>query len=740
MAETTEKIYRIKFEGTQASIDSLVDLKDRIAGVKEAMKQLDKTTDDGKKKNEELILILKDLDNQYKSQQKEIQNRDKQMKSEADTLEKMRARLSNMYAEYAKIPVGTKAFTDQQKAIKELKDKIDDAEQSAGHFQRNVGNYKQGVVDAFQQMGIPIGSISEGLSQARVMMGGLTTATGGTTSAMKVLKVAMASTGIGLLIVALGTLVGYFTSSGDRADKLKIIMAPFVDLFKRITGAIYSMIDGLSFVFDWIAKVTGAISTMGQEVVRLKDEYERLQVMTQEIISEKELEKARLMNEFLQRASKTEAERLETAKKVMEIEDAIFAVKIVDLEKRIQIHEIEKKMNKEIGDIEKYIQEGAKLRVERNQLEIETIERKNSITKRMQSLLIELGKDEKNEAEEARKLAEEKEKQLEKEKKKRMEVWETQNWIYEMTIQAEELQNQFFIILDKQQTERLEKVDEKRKEVEENIAMVEDKIEKLFPGQTEEAPVVDITDDPEIRATLARERMKKDIYENTVNAQIEAIKKKAKEEQWTEEQTANFISQIRLNQLQNYSEILGRTKGMFKENSTAYKLAASGEAIISTYAAIAKTLKEPTLPFPANVIMSAVIGAQGMLQVANINKVKFAKGGIVGGQLHEQGGTKYYGTDGQTFEAERGELITVVNRYDTERLASLSRVNSVHGKPFFASGGMLTPRTDFGGQAQMVNAMKEALNQVTQIPVVVSERDISKAQRRVYVAEKTGDL
>ena len=731
MAEQ-ERIYRIKYEGVDSAIKSLSDLKDEIAAVKSEQKALDLTTEQGKARKEELLIIEKKLSEEYRNQQKEISNKNKQMNNEADTLEKMRARLSNMYSEYAKIPIGTQAFTDQQKAIKELKDKIDEAEQATGHFQRNVGNYKNGIIDAFQQMGINVADVTDNIKKAKVAMAGMTAATGTASTAMKVLKIALASTGIGLLIVAIGTLIGYFNSAGDRADKFRLIIAPLKDVFYQIQTAVYGLIDGISFVFDWLAKLTGSVSDLGQSIIRLKDAYETSAAALDYYISEKQVEKARKMSEFLQKATKTEEERVKIANEILKIEDNIFERQVKLANDKMKLHELEWSQKTGEINLDEQLIEFYKIKVEQNNLEIESIERKNSITKRTQALLIELGKTEEDEAARNAKIQAEKQKRLSAE-------YDYKKAINDLAIESKILISNIYKNIEERELERIEKINSRREQVENSINEMQIKISEMFPGQ-EEGVVPDITDDPEVILTLLREKRKKEIFENTVAAQIDAIKRKAKEEQWTEEQTAKMISEVRLNQLENYKEIMSKTKGLLKENTAAYKVVATSEALISTYLAIAKTLKEPTLPFPANVAMSVIIGAQGLMQVAKINAVKFAKGGIVGGRLHEQGGTKYFGEDGNQFEVERGELITVVNRYDTERLKTLSRLNANHGRPFFASGGIMIPRTDFNNTAATRQMISEVVESIAQIPVVVSEREITTSQRRVSVASKVGDL
>jgi len=146
-------------------------------------------------------------------------------------------------------------------------------------------------------------------------------------------------------------------------------------------------------------------------------------------------------------------------------------------------------------------------------------------------------------------------------------------------------------------------------------------------------------------------------------------------------------------------------KGDTKRAKKAFQVAKAlnlAEAVISTYAAITKTLKEPTLPFPANVITAVGIGAQGLAQVLKIRSQKFqapsggdggggeaagggpskfAEGGLLRGRRHSQGGIKTsFG------ELEGGEF--VVNRRATQNFFPL--INSINesGKRKYAEGGV----------------------------------------------------
>ncbi len=109
----------------------------------------------------------------------------------------------------------------------------------------------------------------------------------------------------------------------------------------------------------------------------------------------------------------------------------------------------------------------------------------------------------------------------------------------------------------------------------------------------------------------------------------------------------------------------------------AQKQADLAQAIINTALAVTKAFA--TVPPPANVFAAAAAGVAGAAQIAIISSTqppKFADGGMVGGQLHSNGGT--------LIEAERGEY--VINRQSTsDYLPSLKVLNSGEVEPTFAN-------------------------------------------------------
>ena len=133
-------------------------------------------------------------------------------------------------------------------------------------------------------------------------------------------------------------------------------------------------------------------------------------------------------------------------------------------------------------------------------------------------------------------------------------------------------------------------------------------------------------------------------------------------------------------------ELFGESKGL------AYAMAMlnGAQAITSILAQYPK--------FDGGFAMTAALVTAGVTtagQLAKISSTKLEDGGIVpiGGKRHAQGGTKFWGEDGTTFEAEAGEGIGVLNRSAFRSFMDFNNSNSNGGKSspsFMAGGGIIT--------------------------------------------------
>lgn len=131
----------------------------------------------------------------------------------------------------------SKILFDNQEVIKGTKD----SKAAVKEFTKT----SEGFVDQFAGLfGVSMGQISGsvkafqgGIVSLSGAQKGATVSTGLFSGALKILKFALAATGIGLLVVALGSLVAYFTKSQDGADKLARIMEPLKLAFALVTDA-----------------------------------------------------------------------------------------------------------------------------------------------------------------------------------------------------------------------------------------------------------------------------------------------------------------------------------------------------------------------------------------------------------------------------------------------------------------------------------------------------------------------
>ena len=162
----------------------------------------------------------------------------------------------------------------------------------------------------------------------------------------------------------------------------------------------------------------------------------------------------------------------------------------------------------------------------------------------------------------------------------------------------------------------------------------------------------------------------------------------------------------------------------------------TAQAIMEAWSSVAAIM------FPGNVIaggaLTAMLAATGIAQTLKAraemdNALKAARGGILNGKSHAQGGIVL----SNGVEAEGGEAI--INKRSTAAFAPLlSEINSFngYGAPLIssasASGGTMGAASD-----EMIRRIVAAtVEGVTSIPVVVSEHAVTEAQRTVRLTKE----
>ena len=108
--------------------------------------------------------------------------------------------------------------------ITKLDTELKDIDESMGQYYRNVGNYKGAFEEAFKAMAQNIGNINPELGKlmrtAAQLIPLIKAASKAATTGLKGIKAGLASTGIGLLVVALGEIVAHWEQISNWIDKI----------------------------------------------------------------------------------------------------------------------------------------------------------------------------------------------------------------------------------------------------------------------------------------------------------------------------------------------------------------------------------------------------------------------------------------------------------------------------------------------------------------------------------------
>lgn len=138
-------------------------------------------------------------------------------------------------------------------------------------------------------------------------------------------------------------------------------------------------------------------------------------------------------------------------------------------------------------------------------------------------------------------------------------------------------------------------------------------------------------------------------------------------------------------------------------------------------------------------IGGAAVGALFNTLVPKVEKgglIKSGQSGMVGGKRHSEGGTKYYGDDGNVVEMERGEHLAIINRGDAKSAEAYSSMNSVHGRPFAGPKGMMQDggviSTGITSEIQAAELSRAGIiDMIRNIPIFVNITDVNAKQAEV---------
>lgn len=307
MAENT-RIVSIELDAGRAlqqiaRLDEEIEaLKASEAALKKEMKDGGVVTADYSVRMADLKAKIAETTREKRTYAKAVQNAVRMNRQNEGSLNQLRASLSNLTAQYDAL-----SRADREGAIgRGLKDQINQVtaelkkgEEETGRFYRSVGSYTDAMQSMFRQV-VPgaqqaqtafsqftaifvdartqIVNITKEYQAANAAAVGLGAAqrvaavgTNLLTTAFKMLKVAIIATGLGALVVVLGSLYNYFTRTQEGVEKLNVAMAKIGAVVDVILDRLAMLGKALVQVFSGDFRsaadtAKGALVGIGQEL------------------------------------------------------------------------------------------------------------------------------------------------------------------------------------------------------------------------------------------------------------------------------------------------------------------------------------------------------------------------------------------------------------------------------------------------------------------------------------------
>ena len=331
MADKVEKILDIKVNYNEA-IKAIAEYQTKIDTARDAEKNLKKQLKDGEisrqQYNEEMAAskaYIADCNDSIRIITKTMQNQIKQEKEQEGSLRSLRAELSNLTSEYDAMSEAERKGAkgeELKNKINEVTDALKGAEEETQRYYRNVGNYKNAIIEAananipfveqINQMVTALGGLKDYFSGVKGEMVAVSAGTSGLTKVLKLLKVALVSTGIGALVVALGSLVAWFTKTQKGVETANKIMGALgatinviIDRASKLGSALVNLFTGNFKKAGEDAKAV--FSGIGKEIAdETKQAWKLAEVLN-------EIDKKEVMLSMSRAANRAEIEKLKKA-------------------------------------------------------------------------------------------------------------------------------------------------------------------------------------------------------------------------------------------------------------------------------------------------------------------------------------------------------------------------------------------------------------------------------------------
>lgn len=148
---------------------------------------------------------------------------------------------------------GAKQIDEINKKLDENNEMINGNSSGLEQLKNNIGNYTESIVKANPILGTMIQFLQgakDGLVAKNAAMKASEAATGGAAKGLRIFKIALASTGIGLLVIALGALITYLTTTQEGIDKVTSVLRPLKEVMNALLGVVQKLGGDLFKAFE----------------------------------------------------------------------------------------------------------------------------------------------------------------------------------------------------------------------------------------------------------------------------------------------------------------------------------------------------------------------------------------------------------------------------------------------------------------------------------------------------------
>lgn len=762
-----------------------------------------KAVGDAAKAQIELKKQLLDVNASISDNNREIKTNTTLLNSQEDSVDALRAQLAKNTKELNAMSAATRNNTEEgQKLVtetKEISDRLKDMEKAVGDNRRNVGNYAESIQEAM--------SSTQGLSGATAAMA---TSLSGGVNILKVFNATLKANPIlaivSVILVLISTVEKLMKRNSEMAANLKAAFAPFEAIFSRILDGITNMLSRVAKAFEWVSeKVVNLLSSIGLITEETTKAANAAKALTKQELAIYEAETNNLVTLSAMRRE-LEAQRTIVGDQLKTAEErnaaAQKAIAISKQMEKAEIDVLQQKYNQikaqnELGytskeDRRAEMQALADLQARQADYISQRKELENQasgiVKAQIAANAAAYKAAESAKAQAAIKAAQDAENQKRALQAETIKQMETALTALNLSIQAKELENATIgtklenekayveesLKLEKYRLEQglISKQEYANKEAEFNLGIQQLEMQRkeeqdalmrereaMDTANLHELKMAEITNEYDLRQAQLDAQYAQEIASaekiGADTALIQSKYEKAKEEN----------TRARVNaELTMAAGLAGQMSTLLGEQSAIGKAFGVVQATINTYLGATKALATGGI---LGIAQAAVVIAFGMKQVATIAKQKdpdtkintsvkkYAKGGMIYGRSHAQGGVTFRGDNGQVFEAEGGENVYIMKKTASAEINALSALNEAHGGNSFgtsglykfADGGMVSGLYEANRVVKQAGSMKlssESINQLAGVVIdavmsmpnpVVSVQDINSGQNDVSVVQ-----